>query len=119
MTAWIGVKYVQKRPITTAPGIQVSSVSWWSKALFLNSLLVSSFPAAFASFSYFTALARKSECGTFDLIGHYIVQSSFVRHYIDMRLDQMNSIMHVYHTIDQKENQKQTYRQNQPTGARN
>jgi hypothetical protein len=55
-------------PITTAPGIQVSSVSWWSKTLFLDSLLVFSFPTAFASLSYFTALARKSECGTFDLI---------------------------------------------------
>jgi hypothetical protein len=29
----------------------VSNVSWWSKALFLDSLLVSSFPAAFASLS--------------------------------------------------------------------
>ena len=50
-------------------------VSWWSKALFLDSLLVSSFPAAFASLSYFTALARKSECGTFDLVGNYTTQS--------------------------------------------
>ena len=37
---------------------------------------------------------------------------SYVRHYIDARLDRMNSVMHVYHTIDQKENQKETYRQN-------
>ena len=79
-------------------------MSWWSKALFLDSLLVSSFPAAFASFSYFTAVARKSECSTFDLVGHYIVQSSSVRHYIDVRLDRMNSVMHVYHTTYQKEN---------------
>ena len=46
-----------------------------SKAPFLESLLVSSFPDAFASLSYFTALARKSEYGTFDLVGHYTVQS--------------------------------------------
>jgi hypothetical protein len=45
------------------------------KTLFLDSLLVSSFPSAFASLSYFTTLARKSKCGTFDLVGHYIVQS--------------------------------------------
>ena len=50
-------------------------MSWWSKALFLDSLLASSFPTAFASFSYFTALARKSEYDTFDLVGHYKVQS--------------------------------------------
>ena len=31
----------------------------------------------------------------------------------------MNSVMHVYHTTDQKENQKETSRQNQPIGARN
>ena len=29
----------------------------------------------------------------------------------------MNSVMHIYHTIDQKENQKETCRQNQLTGA--
>ena len=78
-------------------------MSWWSKALFLDSLLVSSFPAAFASFSYFTPLARKSECGTFDLVGHYTVQSSSISHYIDASLDRINSVMHVYHTTDQKE----------------
>ena len=94
-------------------------MSWWSKAPFLDSLLVSSFPAVFASFSYFTALARKSECGTFDLVRHYTLQSSSVRHYIDVRLDRMNSVIYVYHTTDQKEYQKETYRQNQPTGARN
>ena len=92
-------------------------MSWWSKALFLDSLLVSSFHVAFASFSYFTMLARKFECGTFDLVGHYIVQSSSVRHYIDARLDRMNSVMLVYHTIDQKEYQKETCRKNQPTGS--
>ena len=43
MTAWIGVKKVQKRPITTALGIQVSSVSWWSKAPFLDSFLCPAF----------------------------------------------------------------------------
>ena len=94
-------------------------MSWWSKAPFLDSLLVSSFPTAFASFSYFTTFARKFEYGTFDLIGHYTVQSSSVRHYINVILDQMNSVMHVYHTTDHKEYQKETCRQNQPTGARN
>jgi len=74
------------------------------KISFSRFIFVSSFLDAFASFSYFTALARKSECGTFDLDGHYIVQSSSVRHYIDVRLDRMNFVMHVYHTIDQKEN---------------
>ena len=44
---------------------------------------------------------------------------SSVRHYIDVRLDCMNSVICVYHTTDQKENQKETYRQNQPIGARN
>ena len=44
-----------------------------SKAPFLESLLVSNFLDAFASLSYFTALVKKSEYGTFDLIGHYIV----------------------------------------------
>jgi hypothetical protein len=34
---------VQKRPITTAPGIQVSNVSWWSKAPFLDSFLCLAF----------------------------------------------------------------------------
>ena len=46
-----------------------------SKAPFLESLLVSSFPDAFASLSYFTTLTRKSKYYTFDLIEHYIVQS--------------------------------------------
>ena len=62
-----------EKTYTTTPGFQVSSVSWWSKALFLDSLLASSFPTAFASFSYFTALARKSKYGTFDLVRHYTV----------------------------------------------
>ena len=44
---------------------------------------------------------------------------SSVMHYIDARLDRMNSVMHVYHIIDQKEYQKETCRQNQPTRARN
>jgi hypothetical protein len=46
----------------------------------------------------------------------YLCGSS-VRHYIGARLDWMNSVMHAYHTIDQKENQKETYRQNQLTGS--
>ena len=43
VTTSIEVKKVQKRPITTAPGIQVSSVPWWSKAPFLNSFLCPAF----------------------------------------------------------------------------
>ena len=46
-----------------------------SKAPFLESLLASSFPDVFVSLLYFTALTRKFEYDTFDLIEHYIVQS--------------------------------------------
>ena len=45
VTAWIGVK----RPITTTPGFQVSTVSWWSKSL--KFLLLSSFHPTFTSLS--------------------------------------------------------------------
>ena len=45
VTAWIGVK----RPITTAPGFQASTMSWWSKSLKFS--LLSSFHPAFTSLS--------------------------------------------------------------------
>ena len=45
VTAWIGVK----RPITTALGFQVSTVSWWSKSLKFS--LLSSFHPAFTLLS--------------------------------------------------------------------